>query len=466
MISLCLITKNEEEWIGDFLGHLQPILEEIIVCDTGSSDRTKEIAREYGAYVVDIPWTDDFAKARNRSLDLATKPWILVLDPDIRVAKSELPKLLELTKNADAVSYEFIMRNYVRNPSLRDFQPCKGEFFKEERGLPGYFEDTRVALFRNDPGIRFEGIVHETVLNSVKDKILPAPIILHHYGLLPEYVEARKKRATYQRLSQLKVENNPNDWRAHLELGMEYLASHQFDLARESLSKANTLRPNDPFILKRLLTSQTRSSKTLDAIETARSLIEVEPENCDALLALSAGHILKSEYSEAEAILKRLLRIHPDSENGRMNLAILYSQQKRTGEAFELLNSLADRHATDPSFLKLTFEMALYSDHFEDAERFIRQYLRLVPGDAYAMGHLTTALMYQGKLNESLSEAQTILNQDPNHYLANFNAGVIYFERADWPAATRYLESALKAKPNDEFIMKALNQIKKEASVN
>jgi glycosyltransferase involved in cell wall biosynthesis len=466
MISLCLITKNEEKWLHEFLEDLRPIVNEIILCDTGSTDRTKEIAASMGAQVVDIPWEDDFSKARNQSLSLATQPWILVLDPDIRIAKKDMLRILDLTKNPEALSYEFVMRNYVRNPNLRDYTPCRGEFIDEEKGLPGYFEDTRVALFRNHAQIKFEGVVHETVLNSVKNNILASDIVLHHYGLLPEMIDSRDKRSQYQKLSKRKVELEPLNWRAHLELGMEYMSSQEFESARLAFTKANELKPKDAFILKRLLNAESRSGHTTEAIITAYQLIECEPENHDALLTISADHILKGDFALAEQTLLKLITLYPTSDKGRMNLAILYSQQKRPSDSFALLQKMTEQNWNDAPALKLTFEMALYADLFKEAEKYIRRYLELSPQDLYAQGHLSTALMYQGKLAECLTEVNAVLKRDPHHYLANFNAGVIYFEQANWPAATKYLESALKAKPNDAFIIKALGQIDKEMTAH
>src|SRR5207244_4945718 len=71
-VSLCIIAKNEEHNLADCLKSASPIVDEIVVVDTGSSDRTKEIALGYGARVFDFRWVDSFAAARNESLQRAT----------------------------------------------------------------------------------------------------------------------------------------------------------------------------------------------------------------------------------------------------------------------------------------------------------------------------------------------------------------------------------------------------------
>jgi len=67
MLSVCLITKNEEHCIGNALSSIKAIADEIIVVDTGSTDRTADIAREFGAAVYNFMWINDFSAARNYS---------------------------------------------------------------------------------------------------------------------------------------------------------------------------------------------------------------------------------------------------------------------------------------------------------------------------------------------------------------------------------------------------------------
>ncbi len=81
-LSLCMIVKNEEENIGRCLASVKPVVDEMIVVDTGSTDRTIDIAKAFGAQVYDFEWTNNFAEARNFSLSKAAGDWILVLDAD------------------------------------------------------------------------------------------------------------------------------------------------------------------------------------------------------------------------------------------------------------------------------------------------------------------------------------------------------------------------------------------------
>ncbi|MFH0921107.1 MAG: glycosyltransferase, partial [Fibrobacterota bacterium] len=88
-LSLIMIVKNEEARLGNLLSDVQGLADEIIVADTGSDDRTREIAAAAGAQVFNIPWEDDFSKARNAALARAKGDFILWLDADDRVSAED-----------------------------------------------------------------------------------------------------------------------------------------------------------------------------------------------------------------------------------------------------------------------------------------------------------------------------------------------------------------------------------------
>ena len=97
-LSVCMIVKNEERFLGQCLASVKDIADELIVIDTGSTDRTIEIAREHGAQVGHFEWCNDFAAARNVSIAPATGDWILFLDADEELSPAEkqnLPALLD-----------------------------------------------------------------------------------------------------------------------------------------------------------------------------------------------------------------------------------------------------------------------------------------------------------------------------------------------------------------------------------
>lgn len=108
--SLCMIVKNEEKVLARCLESTKDIFDEIIIVDTGSTDKTKEIALKYTDKVFDFKWCDDFAKARNFSFSKATKEYIMWLDGDDVILKEDRKKLISLKESLDKNTDIFMLR--------------------------------------------------------------------------------------------------------------------------------------------------------------------------------------------------------------------------------------------------------------------------------------------------------------------------------------------------------------------
>jgi tetratricopeptide (TPR) repeat protein len=145
-MSLCMIVKDEEEMLPRCLEAAAPVVDEIVVVDTGSTDRTMEIAREFGAKLIEHPWSGDFAEARNVSLDAATGDWILWLDADEVLVAEDAERLRELTGKVWREAFFLVETN-----------------FTGELGDGNAATHSALRVFRNRPGRRFEGRVHEQI---------------------------------------------------------------------------------------------------------------------------------------------------------------------------------------------------------------------------------------------------------------------------------------------------------------
>jgi glycosyltransferase involved in cell wall biosynthesis len=147
-LSICMIVKNEEESLSGCLDSIKGIAEEIVIVDTGSTDRTVEIARSHGAKVIASDWRDDFSYSRNISLDHATSEWILWLDADDRVEEPSRKQLLRL-------------KNEINNPvTLFGFKVKN----LNKQGMGDIF--MQVRMFPNDKRLRFEWPIHEQIVLS------------------------------------------------------------------------------------------------------------------------------------------------------------------------------------------------------------------------------------------------------------------------------------------------------------
>ena len=183
-ISLCMITKNEETYLENCLNSVKDIVDEIIIVDTGSTDKTKEIAKKFGAKIFDFKWIDDFSAARNESLKHATKDWILVLDADEVIEKNDLQKIKNVVENPDDFAgFQLEQRSYLNNifegavKNNSDFELAKDYQF--------YIPHFLCRLFKNNSGLKFSHRIHELVEDSIAKNSLKykrIDVVLHHFG--------------------------------------------------------------------------------------------------------------------------------------------------------------------------------------------------------------------------------------------------------------------------------------------
>jgi glycosyltransferase involved in cell wall biosynthesis len=164
LLTASLIVRNEERFLGACLASLKNLVDEAVIVDTGSTDRSREIARDAGARVEESAWTGDFSAARNRALDLARGEWILYIDADEVARPGSIPEVRAQLAASETFGY------YV------NLHP-----------QPGYTPYRILRLFRNDPSIRFRGIIHENLWPSILERHRESdagmsPLTLDHYG--------------------------------------------------------------------------------------------------------------------------------------------------------------------------------------------------------------------------------------------------------------------------------------------
>ena len=203
-ISLCMIVRNEEAHLARCLSSVAPLVDEMVVVDTGSSDRTPLIAAVFGARVFTHTWTEDFAAARNAALAHARGEWILVLDADEVLSPRDGEALRRLASTAGA-GYVLTTRNYVREMDLQGWRPNDGEY-AEEAGT-GWIPSPKVRLFPRGSSCVFENPVHEIVEPSLARLGIPirvSDIPVHHYGRL-DAQRTRQKAEQYAVIGRRKL---------------------------------------------------------------------------------------------------------------------------------------------------------------------------------------------------------------------------------------------------------------------
>lgn len=162
-ISLCMIVRDEESVLGRCLNSVAEAVDEIIITDTGSTDRTKQIAARFTDKIYDFPWHDDFAAARNFAFSKGSGDYLMWMDADDILPEKEAQKLMELKTALDTQPYDTIMAPY--------------DTAFDANGFPT-FSYYRERILRNTPQARWEGRVHEVIQPS--GTILHADIHIQH----------------------------------------------------------------------------------------------------------------------------------------------------------------------------------------------------------------------------------------------------------------------------------------------
>ncbi|MEI6154990.1 MAG: glycosyltransferase, partial [Deltaproteobacteria bacterium] len=237
-ISLSMIVKNESECLERCLESVLPLVDEMVIVDTGSTDGTPDIARQCGAHVYSFPWNDDFSAARNFALSKVKGEWTLVMDADEVIAQRDIDKIKALLGSGRADAYRLVLRNYVADANYANTQPNPKDY-QEGNGYPAFIPVPLIRIFRTGPDIRFEGCVHETLDSSLVragKRVADSGIPIHHYG---KAMTARilQKRGFYKKLGVNKLLGNPDNPLAYKTLADQYL---EMDLSDQALEVAES----------------------------------------------------------------------------------------------------------------------------------------------------------------------------------------------------------------------------------
>lgn len=340
-VALAMIVRDAEAHLPACLASVAGLVDEVVVADTGSRDASVACARSLGARVLQIPWEQDFARARNRGLEAVLSDWVLVLDADERLEAGPAKAWRsQLASGPDA--FQVTIRNYVNCLEARVWdrpaQPNDGTW-PEATAYPAFIEHENVRLFRHCAELRFVGRVHE----SVGPRVLASGLRLgtgcgriHHFGLALSPETTAEKNLRYRELCQRKVEDQPDDPQAHFELGlMEFENFHNDPEALGCFERCLRLQPG--FGLAWLFAGATLQ-RMGHAPEAHAFLQQAEQRGCAApQLAELQGDVLyqMGRYAEAGMSFRRARRRSPANPElaSKVGLAELRAGDRARGLA-------------------------------------------------------------------------------------------------------------------------------------
>ncbi len=359
-----MIVKNEAATLSKCLSSVRKVVDEMVVVDTGSIDRTPYIAKQFGAKVHHFQWCNNFSAARNAALKYVTGDWVLVLDADEALTSGIVPQLKEAIARD-----EYLLINLVRQEVGAEQSP--------------YSLVSR--LFRNHPDIRFERPYHALVDDSVSAILLKDPN--WQVGYLPGVAilhTGYQKKAIAQ-----------NNKYAKAAAAMEaFLASY----------------PNDPYVCSKLGALYVETGKITEGMELLKRGVAAGEENYDILyelhyhlgIAYNRLRNFQQAISHYQTAIK--LPIYPILKLGAYNN--LGNLLKAAGDFNGAKNAYATTLKIDPTFVVGHYNLGMIFKAMGLLTEAIAAYqkaIQLNPNYAEAYQNLGIVLLKAGNHQDSLT---------------------------------------------------------------
>ncbi|MED4853128.1 glycosyltransferase [Caldifermentibacillus hisashii] len=326
-LSICMIVKNEENLLRRCLDSIKGIADEIIIADTGSVDKTKDIALEYTDMVFDYTWEDDFSKARNFAASKASGEWIFVIDADEFVDRDSFIKFKEDLKN-NPPDYNIFAVQIV------NFVGINGK----DTSL-NYHE----RLYKNDGLISYYRSIHELLKHKEsKERRGFSDFQIYHSGYMKNIINEKEKSNRNLTLLKKKKEKEPIDY---YFLGNEYDQLGDLDKAIKYYQKGFQLKDdlNKDWVKKlllRLVNTLHKANRNKEALEIIDSCEQIYPYLVDFKFYRGKIHFDEEDYENAKEVFEEILRKKNELKADSSNDFLEYLPYKLLGEIYESENEL------------------------------------------------------------------------------------------------------------------------------
>lgn len=298
-ISQCMIVKNEENNIQRALSWGKGLVSEQVVVDTGSTDRTMEIARKMGAIVYEFPWKDDFSAAKNFAISKTKYEWVAFLDADEYLAPDDKEKVRNYIKLLQDTAAESLLTSLVNLDNQGNVMSVS----------------TQNRIFKRH--LRYEGRIHEHLI-STKNRLhqmadVTKDVTIYHTGYGTR--EENRKSGRNLRLILLELEDYPDSYEMWGYLGQEYMAREDWDQAESALRKAAALIPKEGKGVYDITLSVTymrlldvlvnRRAEESDLMEVYRQATASWPEEADYDYIVAQYFCGQGDWEKGERHLRR-----------------------------------------------------------------------------------------------------------------------------------------------------------------
>lgn len=343
-ISVAMIVKDEAADLPACISNLRPLVDEICIVDTGSSDGTPELAQALADRCTRIPWPNDFSVARNASIALCSGEWVYIADADERLDPAQRELLRDHTRAVETSAYRVMTRNYTRNEEISDFQSIPADD-PHAQGFPGWYPSYKVRLFPRRSTIRFSGEVHELVepsLAAAGVRIVNSPLTVHHYPERKSLEQLRAKQANYIKLGLAKIDAFPTDAKAYAEVGHQYSDMGDYVKAATYLRDSLRIDGTRPDLFKDLGGVLCLLGRDTEAIQALKIAVRMDDTMPDAWRNLGIASLRTGDAQTAIESFQRALTLKPSWTDGHRHLALALDAAGRLLDALNVA-----RHALE-----------------------------------------------------------------------------------------------------------------------
>lgn len=289
LLSIVMMIKNEERYLDMTLKSLDPLMNniksELIILDTGSTDRSIEIAKKYTEKIYLAKWNDNFAQMRNISIGYAKGEWILILDAD-----------------EELVNYENLI-NFFKNGLHKKYKSASIELtniMSEDKKL--FNKASIVRLFKKDKNFRYEGAIHEQPI--YKEPIFKDIANFNHYGYMYKNEEVKQKKLSRnEKILLYELKANPNNPYIYYQLAMNYSAfgdkKEALSYMKKSYKMYNELRITYPYVSSGLAKLYLELEEYEECEKLCKEYIQNDDKNIDmyCYIAISQNNLKNYEGS-------------------------------------------------------------------------------------------------------------------------------------------------------------------------
>ncbi len=371
-LSLAMIVKNEQYNLYTCLNQVHDLVDEIVVVDTGSSDKTVEVAKQFNASVYHYKWNENFSAARNFSLKKCNGKWILVLDADEFIDSPMKHKVRELIDRDDFVGFNFEQFSYLNKDVTPDF-----------RLMPV------MRLFPNHPSLRFKGMVQEKIIcddGKLNFKEIDTCIRIWHYGYIDVFHPAKEKYKRDLNIYLRDLKKNPKDPSLYFFISLQYVSLGRYDEAIKYLDYAIKYSSSDFYYSASLFSTYAGILNKLGRYNEAKKMAEMalskDPDMAEACFNLGEAQRNLGECRNAITMFEHAIEnrekflFFQDRTKGTWRawaeIGLSFVRLKQIKEAAEaFLKSLSIKPFCPPLMICLAY---LYKDmnDLDNTEKYLR----------------------------------------------------------------------------------------------